>query len=495
MKTIKKLILFSAIFALSANFSFGQWSPNGSKIFYNDGNVGIGTNNPSAKLHIYDGIIKIDHSSYPLAYFMKSGALKAGIGFTDELRFSVGSNGLITDTKMVINHSGYVGIGTENPINKLTIISESSNAATAFFGAEGTGTAGIYFDASNGDGAGLDYASLIQKDDLSIELNNYGNNPINFRTNNNDRMTISGNGNVGIGTTSLYYKLDVAGTINATDIKINGQSISVGGSSVWSTSGSNIYRSNGNVGIGTNNPNLLLSVSSSTGGGLISVIDTENDESSANPYLAYYYGTSPTRLGYVGYGSTGNNDLYVTNDKGGLRFRDNTGEVMYVNGGNVGIGTTDPDYKLEVDAGQGKGIKLTTNHQPNTWGNALLIETQGSQYTKAITVMGPDNTQTFRVLGNGETKIENKLYANEIEVKIGVFPDFVFNKDYNLKSLDEVESFIKENKHLPDVPSENEVKENGLNLGEMDAILLQKIEELTLYIIEQNKRIEELESK
>lgn len=70
--------------------------------------------------------------------------------------------------------------------------------------------------------------------------------------------------------------------------------------------------------------------------------------------------------------------------------------------------------------------------------------------------------------------------------------DFVFDRDYDLMTLKEVESYIKENGHLPDVPSAEEVKANGVEVGEMNAILLQKIEELTLYIIELEKKIEEL---
>lgn len=62
-------------------------------------------------------------------------------------------------------------------------------------------------------------------------------------------------------------------------------------------------------------------------------------------------------------------------------------------------------------------------------------------------------------------------------------------------SLQELESFINENKHLPDMPTETQVKENGINVAEMNAKLLQKIEELTLYVIEQQKQIDELKSK
>ena len=74
-------------------------------------------------------------------------------------------------------------------------------------------------------------------------------------------------------------------------------------------------------------------------------------------------------------------------------------------------------------------------------------------------------------------------------------PDYVFEPTYDLKPLAEIETYIKENKHLPEVPSAKEMEKNGVQLGEMNMLLLKKIEELTLHIIEQNKRIETLESK
>ena len=73
--------------------------------------------------------------------------------------------------------------------------------------------------------------------------------------------------------------------------------------------------------------------------------------------------------------------------------------------------------------------------------------------------------------------------------------DFVFDKTYKLRSLNEVAQFIKLNKHLPDVPSTLEVNQEGIDLAQTQAILLQKVEELTLYIIEQNRKIENLNRK
>jgi len=86
------------------------------------------------------------------------------------------------------------------------------------------------------------------------------------------------------------------------------------------------------------------------------------------------------------------------------------------------------------------------------------------------------------------------LGATRIEVKSSFWPDLVFEEDYELRSLEQVEQFVIQNKHLPDVPSEKTVIEHGIDLGSMDAILLQKIEELTLYIIEQDKRMDSLSS-
>lgn len=84
------------------------------------------------------------------------------------------------------------------------------------------------------------------------------------------------------------------------------------------------------------------------------------------------------------------------------------------------------------------------------------------------------------------------------EVKVSLvenWPDFIFASDYKLQPLETVEAFINENQHLPEIPSEAEVLEEGINLGEMDAKLLQKIEELTLHMIEMNKRVKQLEEE
>jgi len=101
---------------------------------------------------------------------------------------------------------------------------------------------------------------------------------------------------------------------------------------------------------------------------------------------------------------------------------------------------------------------------------------------------------TANGLGDGVMHVNGKIYCKEVEVKIdpAFWWDDVFAPGYQLRSLDEVHSYITLNGHLPDVPSETEVSENGLSLGESYGTLLRKIEELTLYVIDLKKENEEL---
>ncbi len=112
---------------------------------------------------------------------------------------------------------------------------------------------------------------------------------------------------------------------------------------------------------------------------------------------------------------------------------------------------------------------------------------------KALAVNRTDTGKdVFRVMGDG------LVVATEIRVReVNDFPDYVFESNYDLLSLDSLETYIETEKHLPNVPTATEVQENGIGLGEMNRVLVEKVEELTLYIIQQNNRInaqqEELE--
>jgi len=91
--------------------------------------------------------------------------------------------------------------------------------------------------------------------------------------------------------------------------------------------------------------------------------------------------------------------------------------------------------------------------------------------------------------------VKGKIRAQEVKVETANWPDFVFAKDYKLPSLQETEKHILAKGHLPGIPSAAEVAKDGIELGEMNKKLLQKIEELTLYLIEKNKKIEALDVK
>lgn len=140
----------------------------------------------------------------------------------------------------------------------------------------------------------------------------------------------------------------------------------------------------------------------------------------------------------------------------------------------TGINTTTPLYDLDVN-----GVTRTKN---------LKIEFDDGSTPIEVT-KGTEKLLTLHP--------EGYLYAQEVRVRApGDFPDYVFADDYNLMSLNELKTYISVNKHLPNIPSAAEVEEKGtVNVGEMNTKLLEKVEELTLYILQQEERIQELEEK
>lgn len=141
--------------------------------------------------------------------------------------------------------------------------------------------------------------------------------------------------------------------------------------------------------------------------------------------------------------------------------------------------------KFSISSEGGFDITNTGTFSNATQLNNLLVV----QSTSEKVGIGTINT------GSHKLAVEGTIGAREIKVESSGWSDFVFEKDYPLKSLYELEDFINKNKHLPDIPNESEVLENGIELGKMDAKLLQKLEELTLYIIQQQKAIDQLKAE
>jgi len=110
----------------------------------------------------------------------------------------------------------------------------------------------------------------------------------------------------------------------------------------------------------------------------------------------------------------------------------------------------------------------------------------------------------FNVLGKvgigtadpqADLAVNGNILANQIKVKTDIsVPDYVFEPDYKLKSLEEIESYVKENKHLPEIPSAKQIQADGLDVAEMNLLLLKKMEEMTLHMIDQQKQIREMKA-
>jgi hypothetical protein len=180
-------------------------------------------------------------------------------------------------------------------------------------------------------------------------------------------------------------------------------------------------------------------------------------------------------------------------------------KFVFTQDGKLGIGTTDPIATLDIPVGVQNGAAVRLH---SGWGNCKvlhIVEGFGSSNHFGLFIGKEDYSEAVLVtrankVGIGTTNptypltVNGTIRSKKVIVDTG-WSDFVFEDDYKLMPLHEVEAFIKTNRHLPEIPSAREVEENGVSLGEISASLLQKIEELTLYTIEQQKKMDELEKK
>ena len=267
-----------------------------------------------------------------------------------------------------------------------------------------------------------------------------------------------------------------------------------------SLAGPNTFPSSGAVGVGTTTPSFDLHIwdtlssaelglrTDATGGGggraVIGVRHSDQNYYSGHVYIAPYM-------------YNGSSYFYNT-------------DTLVVDGAGVGIGTRTPEGNLHVyDAeeeaeivlqtsatgdGGGRGIIGVRHSDQNYYSGQVFIApykaTGGSPsyaYDTNMLVVDPNGVGIGTSNPQSELAVNGTITAKEIQVTTTGWADYVFHEDYELMSLDSISEFIKKNGHLPNIPSEKEALEDGINVSEMTVKLLEKVEELTLHVIALNK--------
>lgn len=175
--------------------------------------------------------------------------------------------------------------------------------------------------------------------------------------------------------------------------------------------------------------------------------------------------------------------------------------------GVMGIGSSPSGFsRIKIDNGNyGAGIEIVGNNQVY---NKLLFLHVKNPNTEVIKVYNDiTNHVPFLLEANGKMTISNGtqkilqlnsdgvLQTRVVKVDTYNWPDYVFEQEYSLMPLNDLREFVIKNKHLPEIPNAKFNETNGVDIGEMNKLLLKKIEELTLYLIEQEQRISILENK
>ncbi len=351
-----------------------------------------------------------------------------------------------------------------------------------------------------------------------------------FRIHNGADGFVMGNtGKIGIGTLAPAVQLDVqttglsplmqvkkpytgSGTTNFNLVEIN-NAYNFG-------YGTGLYSSGGQMGVKGYAPNGGLTgygvYGEAFGAGGFSYGVYGKASSAGGTIGVYGTAASTGSVSYGVYGSAASNSSSAAYGVYGFASGSGTNFAGYFSGrgyfsGNLGIGTVNPDVKLHIyggtDASPSSGGYLVTGSI--TAGNIaiddneIMARNNGLTSTLFLNNNGGDLvmcTSSGNVMIGTSTpaagyilSVDGKIMGEELKVQLsGDWPDYVFHDNYKLPSLQNLEASIKVNKHLPGMPSAAEVKKDGIMVGQMQTKMMEKIEELTLYIISLQKQIDEL---
>ena len=438
---------------LDGNYLSGDGGNEGVFVA-NNGDVGIGKTNPQTELDV-DGevtAVKFFGDGSGLTNLPPSGDNLGNHTATQNIKLD--GNYLSGDggnEGVFVANNGDIGIGTTSPQRDLHIHQGNAGNDPGWSPndqliIESAADAGIQLFTPNDRPGVLGFSDPEGRNRGAVQYD-HGTKAMTFRTEGTDRMVIDDTGNVGIGTANPGEKLSVAGFIESTTGGFRFPDGTVqttaatggGGSSPWTESENNIYYNTGNVGIGTDSPQRKLHLYDGNAGTDPAWTPDDHLIVENNEGAGIQIFTPADKPGYLGFSDPGGRQRgYILYEHGADIMAlgpQGTDRMVIDNTGNVGIGTTSPQSELAVD---------------------------GTITTKEIIV-----TETG-------------------------WPDFVFEDDYVLRPLEEVARYIEKHGHLPEIPSAAEVEAHGAKVGEMQAKLLQKIEELTLYLIAQDKEINRL---